>query len=119
MHHFFPLLEFAFGALNEACLGSNVVEVAATGEGATQLGNFTTGLVDSDDIAGDDFFLGNRFDHLGTEVVDGLHFGGFERDFTGLGPASDSFVDLDVNDFSFDDLSFFSDSHTCLKQTLS
>lgn len=73
---FLALLQLTFRALHEPGLGSNVVEVGASGEGASKLGDLSASLIDSDDITSDNLLLGDGFDHFGTEVIDRLHLGG-------------------------------------------
>ena len=73
---FLALLQLTFRALHEPGLGSNVVEVGAAGERATELGDLAAGLVNGDNIASDNLLLGDGFDHFGTEVIDRLHLGG-------------------------------------------
>ncbi len=115
--NFLTLLELAFWALHEAGLRANIVEIRAARKRATQLGNFAASLVNCDDVACHNFLLGDGFNHLGTQVVDGLHLGCLEGDLASLGSAGDGLVDFNVNNLTFNDLSFFSDSHTLNKKS--
>ena len=112
MHDLLSLLKFAFGALDETSLRTDVVKVTATSEGTSELGDLATGLVNGDNVSSDNLLLRDRFYHLGTQVVDRLHLCCLEGDFSCLSTTGDSLVDLNVNNFTLNDLGFFSDSHT-------
>jgi len=117
VNNLLPLLELTLGALNEASLGADVVEVGASSEGATKLGDLAASLVNSNDIAGNNLLLGDGLDHLGTQVVSGLHLSGLQGDLACLGSTGNGFVNLDLDNFTFDDLSFFSDPHAYVHQS--
>ena len=73
VHDLAPLLQLAVRTLDEFGVGAHGVVVARAGVGAAELGDLAGGLVDGDDIAGHDLFLGHRIDHLGAHVVDCFH----------------------------------------------
>ena len=112
MDNLLSLLEFTLRALDKAGLGTNIIEITAAGKRATELGDFATSFIDCDDVASNDFLLGDGFDHLGTKIIDRLHFCCLEGDLTSLCTASNGLVNFNLDDFTFDNLGFFSDSHT-------
>jgi len=117
VNNLLPLLELTLGALNEAGLGADIVEVGASGERATKLGDLAASLVNSDDIAGNNLLLGDSLDHLSTQVVGGFHLSGLQGDLARLGSTGNGLVNLDLDDLAFDNLSFFSDPHACTHQS--
>lgn len=46
------------------------------------LGNSAGGFINSDHITSLNFLLIKGFNHLGSEVIFGFHFGSFQGDFT-------------------------------------
>ena len=112
VNDFLTLLKLTLWALNKSGLRTDIVEVRAAGEGATQLGDLATCLVDSNDISSHDLLLGDGLNHLCSEVIDGLHLSRFERNLASLCAASHCLVDLDVAHLSLNDLGFLSDAHT-------
>lgn len=92
-------------------LGAHGVVVPGTCERAAQLGDLASGLIDGDDVSegatakfkegttplttqllpwshglpGLDLVLGQGLNHLGTQVIDGLHLCGLEGQFAHLG----------------------------------
>jgi hypothetical protein len=52
-------------------------------------------------------------DKLSHQIINGFHFGSLERDLANFGAGSGCrTIDLNLDDFSFDDLSLFADSDT-------
>ena len=59
-----------------------------------------------------DLLGGERLDHLLSEVVDGLHLGGLERELADLGAgAGGGPIDLDLDHLALDDLGLLLDAH--------
>ncbi len=85
MHDLLPLLQLPLGALHEPPLAPHGVVVRGPRERPPELGDLPARLVDRDDVPRVDFLLGEGLDHLGPQVVEGLHLGGLEGDFPGLG----------------------------------
>ena len=115
VHNFLALLQLTLGALNEASLWADIVKVAAAGERATKLGDFAASFIDGNDVAGNDLLFRDSFDHLRSKVVLTFHLGCLESDLACLGSTCDSLVNLDLDDLSLNDFSFFSDPHTYVK----
>ena len=70
-------------------------------------------FIDGDDVASHDLLLLDWLDHLVSQVIDGLHLGGLQRDLSSFIAALDGLVNLDLNDLTLNDLGLFSNSYTC------
>ena len=108
MDHLLSLLELTLWALHESGLWAGVVEVRGSGEGTTELRDFTGGFVNGDNITTHDFLFLDRLDHLGTKVVDSLHLSGFKSDLTGLGSRLNRLIDFNLNNLSLNNFSLLS-----------
>jgi hypothetical protein len=124
MDNLLSLLELTLRALHKACLWSNVVVVAASSEGASELGDLTRGLIDGNDVTSDNLLLLNGFYHLLSKVVNGLHLSGLKGDLASLATAGNRFVDFNFYDLTFNNFSFLSNTDSdglseCLSECLS
>ena len=115
VHNLLSLLQLTLGALNVSGLRALVVEIARACERATKLGDLSTGLVNSDDVASHDLLLLDGLDHLNTEVKDGLHLSRLQRDLARLGATLGRLVNLNLDDLTFNKLGLLSDANTCMK----
>lgn len=82
MHNFFSFLKFTFGALHKSCLRTDVIVIGGARERAAQFRDFARSLVDGDDISCHNLLFLDAFNHLITQIVNRLHFRGFQRDFS-------------------------------------
>jgi hypothetical protein len=57
MDNFLSLLEFTLWALDVSSLWSTVVKVTASSERSSELGDFTGGFINSDDVTGHDLLF--------------------------------------------------------------
>lgn len=112
VNDFFPLLQFTLGALDESGLWSLVVEITWPRERFSKLWDLSRSFVDSDDVASHDLLLLDALNHLVTQIIDSLHLRRLESDLACLVAALDGLVDLDFDDFTFDDFGLLSDSYT-------
>ena len=112
MNNLLALLELTFRALNESRLRSNIIVVRLAGERSTQLGDFAARLINGDDVTSHNLLLGDAFNHLGAQVVDGLHLCRLKGDLSGLRPRANGLVNFDLDDLSFDNLCLFTNADT-------
>mmetsp|Transcript_43163 Transcript_43163/g.115447 ORF Transcript_43163/g.115447 Transcript_43163/m.115447 type:complete len:210 (-) Transcript_43163:78-707(-) len=112
MHDLLALLQLPLGALHELGRRPHGVEVARAGEAPPQLADLAAGLVDGDDVARLHLLLLQPLDHLGAQVVDGLHLRRLERQLAPLLPAPRrGLVDLHLHHLALDDLRLLLDAH--------
>ena len=117
VHNFFSFLKLAFRTLHKSGLWSHIVVITTPSERASKLGNFSASLVNCNDISGLNLLLGNRFNHFGAQIVNCLHFSCLKSNFASLCSTWNWFVNLNLNNFTFNDFCFFSNAYTCKKRS--
>ena len=111
--HFLPLLQLPIRAGHEFGGGTHGVVVAGARETSAELRDSAGGFIDGNNVARVDLLLGQRFDHLGAEVVYGFHVRCFEGQFPRFsGCASCRWsVDLNLDHLALDDLRLLRDAN--------
>mmetsp|Transcript_6849 Transcript_6849/g.19132 ORF Transcript_6849/g.19132 Transcript_6849/m.19132 type:complete len:353 (+) Transcript_6849:536-1594(+) len=106
------LLQLPLWTLHEASLGPHGIVVSAAAEGTAELADLSAGLVNGDNVAGRHLLLGEGVDHLGPEVVHGLHLRRAEGETSALLEptprgallgGSDGGIDLNFHHLALDD----------------
>ena len=86
--------------------------IPGSGKTPAQLGYLPRCLVDRDNVARLHFLLDGRLDHLGAQVVDGLHFGGLEGQLADLGAGAGGWpVNLNLDNLALNHLRLLADPH--------
>lgn len=88
------------------------VEIPRPRERPPELRDLSRSLINGDDVTAAHLLLPERLNHLRAQVVHGLHLRRLERELAGLGGGAGDggAVDLDLDDFPFDDLSLLLDA---------
>ena len=84
MNDLLSFFNFAFWAIYESCLRTHGVVFWSPGKTSAGFWNFSWSLINGNDITCDDFLFLDGFDHFLSQVVNGLHFSGFESNFSSL-----------------------------------
>jgi hypothetical protein len=78
MDDFPSLLQLSVRTSHEFGVGTHCIVIPRASVRTASLGSLARGLIDGNDIAGHNLFLGHGVDHLGSHVIDGFHVGGFD-----------------------------------------
>jgi hypothetical protein len=101
VNNLFSFLNLSFWTVYESGLWTHGVVLRCAGKTSAGFRNFARGFIDCDDITCNDFLFLDGFDHLLSQIVDGLHFGSFKSDFSGFGSRSLDKIRIYLKIFQF------------------
>lgn len=77
VNHFFSFFNLPLRTINKSCLWSHCIIITSPSETSSSFGDFSWCLIDSDNIAWNNFLFLDSFYHFLSKIIDSFHFGCF------------------------------------------